>query len=93
MGRNDSSSAIGAFAVGLGVGIALSFLLAPKSGEETRELIAKSARRSRDFVTDTVDDVKSQVEDSVNDAKGRIRGAVRAGKEAYRDDLAQKRDA
>lgn len=93
MARNSGGQAIGAFAVGLGVGIALSFLLAPQSGEETRELIAKSARRSRDFVTDTVDDVKSQVEDSVNDAKGRIRGAVRAGKEAYREDLAQKRDA
>jgi gas vesicle protein len=93
MGRNDSAYAIGAFAAGLGVGIALSLLLAPQSGEETREMIAKGARRSREFMSDTVDEVKSQVAGSVKDAKGKLRGAVQAGQDAYRDELAQKRNA
>lgn len=93
MSRNNGGVAIGAFVAGLGIGVALSLLLAPQSGEETRELIAEKARQGRDFVSDTFDDLKSQASGAVTDAKGKVRDAVQVGKDAYRDELRQQRNA
>lgn len=93
MSRNNGGVAIGAFVAGLGIGVALSLLLAPQSGEETRELIAEKARQGRDFVADTFDDIKSQASGAVNDAKGKVRNAVQVGTDAYRDELRQQRNA
>jgi len=39
------------FVVGAGIGAVLALLFAPKSGRETRELIARTANDSRDFLT------------------------------------------
>jgi gas vesicle protein len=93
MSRNNSGAAIGAFVAGLGVGVALSLLFAPQSGDETRELIAEKARQGRDFVADTVDDLKSQASGAVEQAKGKVREAVQVGKDAYRDELHHQRNA
>jgi gas vesicle protein len=90
MRRNNGGIAIGAFVAGLGIGVALSLLFAPQSGEETRDLIAEKARQSRDFVADAVDDLKSQASGAVHEAKGRVREAVQVGKDAYRDELRQR---
>jgi len=87
MGRRNGGVAIGAFVAGLGVGLALSLLFAPQSGEETRDLIAEKARQGKDFVADTLDDLKSQATGAVQQAKGRVREAVQAGKDTYRDEL------
>jgi len=87
MGRRNGGVAIGAFVAGLGVGLALSLLFAPQSGEETRDLIAEKARQGKDLVADTLDDLKSQATGAVQQAKGRVREAVQAGKDTYRDEL------
>jgi gas vesicle protein len=92
MSRNNSGAAVGAFIAGLGIGVALSLLLAPQSGEETREMIAEKARQGRDFVADSLDDLKSQASGAVQDAKGKVREAVQVGKGAYRDELRQQRN-
>lgn len=92
MRRNNSGVAIGAFMAGFGVGLALSLLLAPQSGEETRELIAEKARQGKDFVADTFDDLKSQASGAVKDAKGKVREAVEVGRDAYRDELRHQRN-
>lgn len=93
MRRNNNGVAVGAFMAGLGIGVAISLLLAPQSGEETRGMIAEKARQGRDFVADTLDDLKSQASGAVQDAKGKVREAVEVGKDAYRDELRQQRNA
>jgi len=88
MDRNGLSS----FLLGLGVGVAVGMLFAPKAGSETREMIKSKAgeggeyikQRSaemKDTATGWVDkgkDVLSRQKDTLNDA-------VEAGKQAYRD--------
>jgi gas vesicle protein len=46
------------FLAGAGIGAVLALLFAPKSGRETRELIAKTATDSREFLTNKVSEGK-----------------------------------
>jgi gas vesicle protein len=71
--------------VGLGVGALVGILLAPKSGEETREDIV-------DSVTDGVEEIRARsakvargARRFVNEAKERLDDAAEAGTEAYRE--------
>jgi gas vesicle protein len=52
------------FLAGAGIGAVLALLFAPKSGRETRELIARTATDSRDFVTNKVGEGRRFVEDT-----------------------------
>jgi len=61
------------FLAGAGIGAVLALLFAPKSGRETRELIARTATDSKDFVTnkvaagkDLVDDKRQKITDDFN---------------------------
>jgi gas vesicle protein len=47
-GRNNWTERASAFAIGLGVGAALGILLAPRSGNDTRNLVARRAKDSVD---------------------------------------------
>ena len=51
------------FMAGAGIGAALALLFAPKSGRETRELIARTATDSRDFITDKMTEGRQIVEE------------------------------
>src|SRR5437773_1338298 len=51
------------FMAGAGIGAALALLFAPKSGRETRELIARTATDSRDFITNKVTEGRQMVEE------------------------------
>jgi gas vesicle protein len=51
------------FMAGAGLGAVLALLFAPKSGRETRELIARTATDSRDFVTNKVTEGRQMVEE------------------------------
>jgi gas vesicle protein len=51
------------FMAGAGIGAVLALLFAPKSGRETRELIARTATDSRDFVTNKVNEGRQVVEE------------------------------
>src|SRR5215510_9674019 len=52
------------FLAGAGIGAVLALLFAPKSGRETREMIARSATDSRDFITNKVSEGRQVVEDT-----------------------------
>lgn len=52
------------FLAGAGVGAVLALLFAPKSGRETRELIARTASDSRDFLSNKVAEGKQFVGDT-----------------------------
>ena len=50
------------FMAGAGIGAVLALLFAPKSGRETRDLIARTATDSRDFLTNKVNEGREMVE-------------------------------
>jgi len=88
MDKNGLSS----FLLGLGVGVGIGMLFAPKSGQETRELIKNKAGEGTDFLKQRGADLKQTANEWVDKGKealGRqkdnIADAVEAGRQAYRD--------
>jgi gas vesicle protein len=88
MDKNGLSS----FLLGLGVGVGIGMLFAPKSGQETRELIKNKAGEGTDFLKQRGEDIKQSAAEWVDKGKealGRqkdnIAEAVEAGRQAYRD--------
>ena len=51
------------FLAGAGIGTVVALLLAPKSGRETREMIARTATDSRDFIANKVTEGRQIVEE------------------------------
>ena len=88
MDKNGLSS----FLLGLGVGVAIGMLFAPKSGEETRELIKNKAGEGGDYLKQRGSELKDTASgwvdkgrDVVGKQKENINEAMEAGKQAYRD--------
>ena len=76
------------FLAGAGIGAVVALLLAPKSGRETRELLARTATDSRDFITNKVNEGRQVVEergrkigDDFNSFLDRSKEAVQRQKE------------
>ena len=76
------------FIAGAGIGAVLGLLFAPKSGRETRELLARTANDGRDYLTNKVtegrqyiDDSKRRVTDDFNSFVDRSKEAVQRQKE------------
>jgi gas vesicle protein len=88
MDKNGLSS----FLLGLGVGVAIGMLFAPKSGQETREIIKNKTGEGTDYLKQRGAGLKqtaSEWVDKGKDALGRqkdnLSDAVEAGKQAYRE--------
>jgi gas vesicle protein len=88
MDKNGLSS----FLLGLGVGVAIGMLFAPKSGSETRELIKNKAGESGEYIKQRSADLKETAtgwvdkgKDALNKQKDTLNDAMEAGKQAYRD--------
>jgi gas vesicle protein len=80
------------FFLGLGLGVAVGILFAPKSGQETRELIKNKASEGSDYLArqssalkDTAGDLIERGKGVLNRHKDTLADAVEAGKQAYRD--------
>ena len=78
------------FLVGLGIGSAVGILFAPKSGEETREYIAKKTKEGNEFVRKKAHEVRARAEETVEhgmdmiaQTKDQIAMAIDAGVETY----------
>jgi gas vesicle protein len=56
MSDNNSGDKFLYFLVGTGIGAVFALLFAPKSGRETRELIARTASDSREFLSTKVNE-------------------------------------
>jgi len=83
---------LSAFLLGLGVGVGIGMLFAPKSGQETRELLKNKANEGTDYLKQRSTEFKQTASDWVDkgrDALGRQRDnladAMEAGRQAYRD--------
>jgi gas vesicle protein len=71
-----------AFLAGLGVGTAATLMLAPRSGQETQELLG--LRGGLDQVASAGKKVRAQVKEIANRGKENVAEAIDTGVEAYR---------
>jgi gas vesicle protein len=78
------------FLVGLGIGALVGVLFAPKSGEETRDLLSKRADEGKDYAQRKARELRERAEEMIERGKeiatkqkDSITAAVEAGREAY----------
>lgn len=88
----DDDNKFSYFFLGLGLGVAVGLLFAPKTGTETRELIRSKADEGKEYLKRRTADLKDTASDAIE--KGRsavakqrdnLSAAVEAGKQAYRE--------
>ena len=70
------------FLAGAGIGAVVALLLAPKSGRETRELIARTATDGRDFISNKVTEGRQVVEDRSSKLKDDFSSFLEKSKDA-----------
>jgi gas vesicle protein len=88
----EEGSKLSYFAFGLGLGLAVGVLFAPKSGEETREFIRGKADEGKEYLLRRGEELRDKAEDAVergrtvvSEQRDHLSAAVEAGKQAYRD--------
>ncbi len=84
-----------AFFFGFGIGIAVGILFAPRSGEQTRELLRTKAGEGKEYLKKRGEEIYESTEELVDKGKSAITrqreqlaAAVEAGKQAYREAVA-----
>ena len=78
----NRGSTIAYLVAGLGIGAAVSMLLAPKSGIETRQWIANKCLDGADTANKKVRQTRRQVKDMMDQGQEKISDALKAGREA-----------
>jgi gas vesicle protein len=88
----EDENRISYFFLGLGLGVAVGVLFAPKSGEETRDMIRSKANEGADYMKRRGEEFRDQASDAIDRGKQTIQkhkdnlsAAVDAGRQAYRD--------
>ncbi len=93
-GSSDAAGYLGWFLFGTAVGAAAALLLAPKTGEETREILSEKsselARRAQAFATEAQDRAGDWLDKSrelFEEQTQRLMSAFEAGKDAMREEV------
>jgi len=84
-GKTESNSNMGAFAflaAGLGIGAAVSVLLAPRSGADTRQWITTKCLDGVDAANAKVREARARVHEIVDQGQQKVGEAVNARREA-----------
>lgn len=88
----DDDNKLSYFCLGLGLGVAVGVLFAPKSGAETRQLLRSKAEEGADYVKRRSDDLRETAAEALERGKqtvsrhrDNLAAAVDAGKQAYRE--------
>ncbi len=83
------------FFLGLGIGVAVGILFAPKSGQETREYLRAKADEGKDYlkkrgeeVYESAGEIVEKGKSAISRQKEQLAAAVEAGKQAYREVVA-----
>ncbi len=91
----EETNKLSYFFLGLGLGVTVGLLVAPKSGPETREMLLSKADEGKDYLLRRTGDLKDSASDLVEKGrnvilkqKDQMSAAVEAGKQAYREALA-----
>src|SRR6202040_321212 len=95
MSDNNSNSFLW-FLAGLGLGAAAGILYAPRSGNETREVLRARAEEGREYVKNRAREAREQASqwadkgrDVVTQQKEQFRAAYEAGRQAYHEATAE----
>jgi len=90
----DDDKRLSYFFLGLGIGVAVGVLFAPKSGLETRQLIRSKTEEGKDYLRrrgeelyDSAGEVVEKSKAAVQRQKDHLSAAVEAGKQAYRESV------
>ena len=88
----EDDSKLSYFFLGLGLGVAVGVLFAPKSGAETREFLRSKAEEGADYVKRRGGEVRDSASEAVERGKQHLQrhkdnlaAAVEAGRAAYRE--------
>ena len=88
----DDDKKFSYFFLGLGIGVAVGILFAPKSGEETRELLKEKAEEGKEYLKRRSEELKESASDALGKGreaitrqKQQFTAAVEAGRAAYRE--------
>ena len=80
------------FFLGLGLGVAAGLLFAPKTGEETRDLIRSKADEGKEYLKQRTTELKETASEAIERGRSTVTrqrdnltAAVEAGKQAYRE--------
>lgn len=91
-------SKVSYFLFGLGMGVAIGVLFAPKTGQETREMLKEKASEGRDYLRrkgedlrESSSDLLSRGREALQAQKENLAAALDAGKQAYRQSVASDR--
>jgi gas vesicle protein len=91
MSDRDGNS-FGWFLAGIGIGAVVGVLYAPRSGDETREVLLSKAQEGGERVREQARKAKEQTEgwvdrgrEAVNQQKEQLRAAYDASRQAYRE--------
>ena len=82
LSNSNSGSTVAYLVAGLGIGAAMSILLAPKSGAETRQWMANKCLDRVDTANKSVRHIRGQVKDMMDQGQEKISEVVEAGREA-----------
>jgi gas vesicle protein len=84
------------FLVGLGVGALVGILFAPKTGEETRDFLAKKADEGKDYAQKKARELRERADELIERSKeiavskkDSLTAAVEGAREAYRREAAK----
>jgi gas vesicle protein len=96
MARCSVAGKVGYFLAGVSVGAVVALLLAPKTGEQTRKLIAKKAEEGKDYVASKGREFREQAEELAEKGKElvtkqreRLAEVFETGKEAVKSTLSR----
>jgi gas vesicle protein len=80
------------FFLGLGLGVAVGLLFAPKTGEETRNMIRSKADEGREYLKQRTNEFRDSAAEAIDRGRSAVTrqrdnlaAAVEAGKQAYRE--------
>jgi len=89
MERSDSPSKLAWLIAGVGIGAVAGILLAPQSGEDTREWVSIKCDNGINTARARVKRTRRQVEDWIGQGQERVTDAVSAGREAFNKGTAE----
>src|ERR1700674_1847018 len=85
MSANKWQGTVSGLLIGVGVGVALGILLAPKSGKDTRDQIVGTVKDGLDEAMAKGQKLTRRVQRTLDDARELVKDAADAGEKAYQD--------
>ena len=91
--QGSAANGIGMLLLGLAIGAGAALLLAPASGQETRQRLQREARRAGRRVKVVAGDLTDDIEDRVKRSKSQFKKRVAHARDSFDDRVDRARDA